>query len=425
MLVMAVALASCSRPVRLEQAPNLFHSVSGYPADQVNATQRTTQATIFYVTDRTPVVKDDLISDYSYERSASMAFGETWVEFGKNLNWEQLVALSALEGNQSLSLTNNGFAERIRFPETPIPFSVRDGSVITWPEDEESYSDLQRQFRGAIREEMVESGQRDAVIYIHGFNTDFRDALSTTAALWHYSGRIGVPISYSWPAGNPGVFKYFKDREAGEFSLFHLKEFLRNLSEVPGLEKIHIIAHSRGADVVTSAIRELVLVERAAGRDPRRSLKISNLILAAPDLDFGVAQQRLIAERTLTSVGQTTIYLNPNDGALGLAQRLATGTRFGRLSAEDLTEDEARLYSSLDNVNFVSVEQAGGRLGHSYFRRNPAVFSDIVLTLRTSDLPGSTARPLENLQGNFWTIHEDYPAPRPVEVAPVIFSENE
>jgi len=35
------------------------------------------------------------------------------------------------------------------------------------------------------------------------------------------------------------------------------------------------------------------------------------------------------------------------------------------------------------NVTFIDVEAAGGSLGHSYFRDNPAVLSDIILTLRS------------------------------------------
>ena len=423
--VVALALAACSAPVRLEQAPNLFHVGEGYPAAEVPPQLRTTQATIYYVTDRKAVHGAGFIKDYNYERSASMAFGETWVEFGRNLDWNGLVAQSTLTGGQSLSLQNNGFAELIRFKDTPIPFTVKNGKATPNPQAQRDYEGQLAEFRGEIARELRETSQRDAVVYIHGFNTEFQDALSTTAALWHYSGRFGIPISYSWPAGNPGVFKYFKDREAGEFSLFHLKEFLRSLAEIRGLEKIHIVAHSRGADVVTSAIRELAIFERGAGRSPSRKLKIENLILAAPDLDFGVVQQRLAAEHLSAAVGQISVYLNPNDGALGLAQRLATGRRLGRLDSEDLSAGEADLFAALGNVSFINVEDAGGRLGHSYFRRNPAVFSDIILTMRTGDLPGTTVRPMENLKGNFWTIHADYPAPRPVAIEPPSFSENE
>lgn len=420
-----LALVACAPPIRLEQAPNLFHVGARYPADQVPEIWRTSSATMFYVTDRVVESRDGIIRDYSHERSASMAFGESWVEFGEGVGWDELVDLTNGVNPHALSLINNGFAELIRFPATPVPFAISDGVVVPGEKLEREYQGKIEEFQTAIRTQLNETGLREAMIFVHGFNSEFKDALSTTAALWHHSGRTAVPISYSWPAGNPGLFKYFKDRESGEFTIFHLKEFLRALSEMPELDKLHIISHSRGADVVTTALRELILVERSAGRNPTKSLKIENLILAAPDLDFGVSLQRLVAEKIGGAVGQVSLYLNPNDGALGLAQRLATGTRFGRLSVEDLSERESQIFERLENVNFVSVEQAGANLGHSYFRRNPAVFSDIVLTMRTGDLPGGASRPLEKISGNFWTLHENYPAPRPSVLEPVDFSEGQ
>ena len=44
-----------------------------------------------------------------------------------------------------------------------------------------------------------------------------------------------------------------------------------------------------------------------AGRDPRRTLKIDTLILAAPDLDFGVVRQRLAAENAAAAIGQVYV----------------------------------------------------------------------------------------------------------------------
>jgi esterase/lipase superfamily enzyme len=250
------------------------------------------------------------------------------------------------------------------------------------------------------------------MIFVHGFNNELQDGITTTAGLWHYAGRIGVPISYSWPAGNPGLTAYFKDRESGEFSTYHFKEFLRALAAIPELQKITIVAHSRGADLVTTGLRELVIFERGAGRDARKSLKIDSLILAAADLDFGVVQQRLEAEGTADAARMVNVYLNPHDGALGFAQLLATGQRIGRLSPDDFTEDDWRKQGEMGNVHFINVEAAGGQLGHVYFRDNPAVLSDIILTLRTGALPGEAERPLERVRGNFWSLHDNYPGPR-------------
>ncbi|MDP3960991.1 MAG: alpha/beta hydrolase, partial [Pseudorhodobacter sp.] len=186
---------------------------------------------------------------------------------------------------------------------------MRGGQPETLAPDRQIYAQQPRTFQAAVAAELRQAARKEVVVFAHGFRNDFNEAEASLASIWHYSGRIGVPILYTWPAGNPGLFGYFKDRESGEFSIYHLKEFLRMLAAIPELEHITIIAHSRGSDVTTSALREMVIAERAAGRVPLETLKISNLILAAPDLDFGVMRQRLIAERFGAAFGQVTVYL--------------------------------------------------------------------------------------------------------------------
>ena len=64
---------------------------------------------------------------------------------------------------------------------------------------------------------------------------------------------------------------------------------LRGLAAIPEVERVEVFAHSRGTDIVTSAIRELLIESRAAGMDVREELKIEHLVLLAPDLDLEVA----------------------------------------------------------------------------------------------------------------------------------------
>jgi hypothetical protein len=51
----------------------------------------------------------------------------------------------------------------------------------------------------------------------------------------------------------------------------------------------------------------------------------------------------------------------------------------------------------------------GGQHGHNYFRTNPAVASDLVLTARYGCDPGAEhGRPLEHRGAVFWKIDDDY-----------------
>lgn len=419
-VIAPMALTGCAggAAVSLGAPPTIYRDAGSYPATMVAPEQRSDRPQLFYVTDREPEAAPGGGLRYGYQRSASMAFGVSEVVFGRDLGWGGLVrASNQAEARGSLSLRVLGAREIVRFRPTPLPFEVKGGrpQVLQQPANENQAQT--RALQAAIAAELRRSTRKEVVIFIHGFRTDFEDAQASLAGLWHYSGRIGVPILYSWPAGNPGVFGYFKDRESGEFSIFHLKEFLTMLAQIPELDHINIIAHSRGSDVATSALREMMIAARAAGQSPQQVMKVKNLILAAPDLDFGVVQQRLVAEHFGASFGQITVYLNPQDSTLGLAQKLMAGIRLGRISFADLSVSERESFRRIRNVNFVNVESVSRARDHSYFRDNPSVLSDIVLTLRTDALPGSAVRPMQQNDYNFWSIHKGYPFERPAPPA--------
>ncbi|WP_299842111.1 alpha/beta hydrolase [uncultured Roseovarius sp.] len=352
-------------------------------------------ATVYYVTDRTAERSGGAVRSYGHGRSASMAFGQAALSFDK----------LAVDFDSRL-IRVRSVAEHVRFPATPLPFLRNDGLIVADQAAQAGYDAAGRDFQARVAQALRASGQDEVVVFVHGYKNDFDDALATISNIWQATGRSAVPIAYTWPADNPGLFGYFKDRESGEFSIFHLKETLRLLAEVRGLKHIQLIAHSRGTDVATSALREMIIAARAAGKDPRKVLKIDNLVLAAPDLDFDVVRQRLIAERFAPAFECITVYMNPNDGALGFAQAVNSGTRFGRLSFEDLGMTERDILNQTGNVYFIDVSGVVAPRGHSYFRENPVVLSDIVTLFRTGAPPGGPERNLSHIAANFWMLEQ-------------------
>jgi hypothetical protein len=131
--------------------------------------------------------------------------------------------------------------------------------------------------------------------------------------------------------------------------------------------------------------------------------------MAAPDLDFAVVRQRLIAEGFGAAMGQTTVYMNRGDSALGISQRLMAGQRFGTLTQGRLKDADKEIFSEVKTVSFVNVEGVKGLTGHAYYRTNRNVLSDISRIIRDSPRPGSKLRPLTRLQGNFWNMSKEYP----------------
>lgn len=412
LLVAVGLLAACgARDVVLAPPPNLYSTGTNYPIDDVSPVLRTVTPRIFYVTDRAGVYDGDTVVDYGAERSNGMTFGAAQVRYGAR-DWDDLIERTFRDGNRSLSeLKVDTLQEIVSFRDTPLDTARVDGALILVPEQQSEYTKTERAFQAAVRAEIKRTGNGRILIFAHGVNTDFDRALTSLANLWHYAGRESIPFVFSWPAGNGGLLGYFRDREAGDFSVYHAKEFLRLLAEIPEVEDIDIVAHSRGTDVMTKALRELVIYHRGRGVPPKIAMKTGTLILAAADLDTGVVQQRLQAELFSEAFEQINVYINPTDGALRLSSFLTDAPRLGSITSVTLPLEQVERLKKAELLHFIRVENISGR-GHSYFRANPAVLSDIVLALRTRAFPGGTLRPLELGVDGFWQLHTNYPLER-------------
>ena len=407
-------LIGCSSDHPLMPTPNIFAGPGKYPANEIPESLRNNQIEILYVTDRTRETNQKGEAFYGARRSNSAAYGSVVVEIGNAESWEKLVEASqTAERKRELLLRIGSVQERGRFPETPYPFSVVDGTIVDDQATRAAYDETAAKFRGEILDRLARVQQNEVIIFIHGFNNTFQSSALVLAEIWHFTGRRGVPVLYSWPAASGGLFGYFVDRESGEFTIFHLKEFLRLLADIPEVHRVHIIAHSRGTDITTTALRELVIESRAAGRNPLEDFRIANLILAAPDLDFDIVRQRLIAEKFGPAIGQVTIYTNQEDSALDWSEFLMSGIRFGRLNPENLGKTEGQIFNQVTNVNIINVESKISFLGHSYFRENPGVSSDIAVLIRDGSKPGDPKRPLVHRVLNFWDLPAGYPEGAP------------
>ena len=413
-LLWVTLLIGCSSDHPLMPTPNIYADLGDYPANEVPESLRNNQVELLYVTDRTRETSQNGETFYGAGRSTSAAYGAVVVEIGNAEPWEELVEASQTGARkQELLLRIRSVQEHARFPETPHPFSVVDGAIVEDEETRAAFDQTAAKFRRDLVARLDNLRQKEVIVFIHGFNNTFESSALVLAELWHFTGRRGVPVLYSWPAARGGLFGYFIDRESGEFTIFHLKQFLRLLADTPEVQRIHIIAHSRGTDVMTTALRELVIESRAAGRNPLEDLRIANLILAAPDLDFDIVRQRLIAEKFGPAMGQITIYTNQEDSALDLSESLMSGTRFGRLDSEDLGQKEGQIFRQVTNVHIINVEGEGSFLGHSYFRENPGVSSDLAILIRDRRKPGDAKRPLVHRVLNFWDLPAGYPGQVP------------
>ena len=209
---------------------------------------------------------------------------------------------------------------------------------------------------------------------------------------------------------------YTYDRESSEFTVFHFKKFIEWLATISEVEGIHVIAHSRGTDVALTAIRELTIEWRGRSETALERFKLRNVVVAAPDINLEVSLQRTEREGTKWTAEQWTTYTSPHDKAIGSAEWLFGGIRFGR-AGFDTVDNMAKMWSETsapkDSAGRDSVIQyegkRGGHHGHDYFRTNPTVASDLVLAVRYGRSPGAeNGRPLKHIGGLFWRIDDDY-----------------
>ena len=419
LLACVMLVVGCAESRQLMPTPNVYADENVTLFEALPQEYTSTQVELIYITDRVPETDEAGNLRYGFGRSNSLAVGTTVVDLGQNGAWEDLVEASRTHtrfGDFELRLVS--INEFTRMPPTPIPYQVIDGEIVEDPEAVAARDASIALMKAEIRRRLALTPRKDVYIYVHGYNNTFEDAAFALAELWHFFGREGLPIIYTWPAGHPGVFGYTYDRESSEFTIFHLKQVIRWLSDQPEVENIHIIAHSRGTDVAISAFRELVIWARGAGISARKRFKIKNFVMAAPDLDVQVISQRIAAERLVLEVDQGTLYTSPGDEAIGIAEMLFASPRgrLGTLAITELNEGEiGRMKANAARVTVINFDGESTGYGHSYFRTNPAVSSDLVLMIRYGFKPGEAGRPLEHIGLNFWRVPEGYPANAKIE----------
>jgi len=420
-LILMLSVA-CSSARYLMPVPNVYQ---GQSAEQVFGEVPTewhqSRMELVYATDRKPRENEDGSFGYGSGRSASLAFGTALVEISGNPPWEEFTALS-LDSSRSkeLKMHMGTISEANRLPPTPHPAALVDGKIQISQDRLTEAREVEAKMNAAISQILTETPRKEVVIFIHGYNNHFEDAAFDLAEIWHFLGRQHLPVLYTWPAGHEGIGGmrgYNYDRESGEFTIYHLKQFLKSLGRMDEIEKMHIIAHSRGTDVLVSALREVFLEIRAEGKDPVEELRIANLVMAAPDLDYEVVLQRVVAEFVGAGVGQVTIYTSPADKAIRISEWLyGSVARIGHLESSvvksRLTEEQMIAIRDNSSIHLIEFIGKGDTVGHGYFSSSAAVSSDLITLINTGARAGSAERPLIREGAIYWVIDDGYPLTR-------------
>jgi esterase/lipase superfamily enzyme len=166
---------------------------------------------------------------------------------------------------------------------------------------------------------------RRVLIFVHGFNTRFEEAVYRFAQIVH-DARVNVaPVLFTWPSGG-NVTDYVYDRDSAMYSRDALEAVLQALVKDPNVDSISILAHSMGNYLAIESLRQMSI------RDHGLSPKIRDVMLASPDIDVDVFRRQIAEIDAGPRPAQFTLFLSRDDRALGLSSFLARdSTRLGAL----------------------------------------------------------------------------------------------
>jgi len=244
---------------------------------------------------------------------------------------------------------------------------------------------------------------RDILVYLHGFDTDFRSALffgaqyaynmaqrrerlvAGDATLDATLAKTPIVLMFSWPSLGQVIEDlspsdaYRSDRDQGKLSAGALADFLGHVGgefgSRSGGSRVHLVAQSMGNWVLHWGLQAL---RDPAAFGPVFPRVFEQIFLCGADEDFDAldSDDKL---RLAASLGRTvTLYRNTEDGVLELSETYeGNGPRLGR--------DGPDRPSDLLAVSVVDVTQTidvnFDTYGHYYDRLNPYVQEDMLRLL--------------------------------------------
>jgi len=227
----------------------------------------------------------------------------------------------------------------------------------------------QDEFLEAIREHDA----KQALIFVHGFNTTFDEGVFRLAQIVWDTQFDGVPILFSWPSKGT-ILSYLYDRESSTFSVNGFLELLTLLQTSTDISTIHILAHSMGNQIVVSALANSKDIALKA---------LGEVILAAPDVDRDVFKGLAVRIAGIPSRG-VTLYASSADKAMSASRKLAQGPRAGDVLPPP---DGPVVLPKIETIDVTAVGDELFGLNHDTFAVHRSIIDDIGRLILRGDRP--------------------------------------
>lgn len=257
-----------------------------------------------------------------------------------------------------------------------LPPNHRIGE-ITWPQGGKAdpattfsvarFEDVPREKANSTLAAAVRSsGRSHVLLFIHGYNTRFDEAVFRLAQIAHDSAAPVTPVLFSWASwGSLSAYPY--DRESAAIARDALEDLMARLAREPSVSRVTVLAHSMGGWLTLEALRQMAI------RDKAIPAKIGDVMLAAPDVDVDVAAAQGRALQSARTRPKLTLFVSSDDRALK-ASRLLWGSR-DRLGSLDPTQEPYRTNLQRSGVQVYDLTKESGEdsLNHGKFASSPAV----------------------------------------------------
>lgn len=185
-----------------------------------------------------------------------------------------------------------------------------------------------KDFATAIANSAKQTGRSKVMVFVHGFNNRFDDAVYRFAQIVHDSKAPVIPVLFTWPSrGEIKLRAYTYDRDSATYSRDALEDLLAMLASYPSVKEISVLAHSMGNWVTLEALRgRSMRVAQATTGD-----KLKYAMLVAPDVDVDVFRTQI--QRMGAARPRIALFVSQDDKALGLSKIIWGGVpRLGEIN---------------------------------------------------------------------------------------------
>ncbi len=270
-------------------------------------------------------------------------------------------------------------------PQIERPWAIRipyfDVTIYEQAEDPNKHFTMQEikrlskdDFLSLVRQRLAGSARfkDQALVFVHGFNTSFDNAVYRTAQIAYDLKFDGVPFLYSWPSGG-AVASYTYDRESAEASKPYMRQFLEMVVHETGAKSVSIIAHSMGNQPLLDVLKDM----KSAAPE---GVAINQVILAAPDVDADSFTE--LAEAINGLAKGVTLYAASNDRALIVSRNF-----WGHYRAGDVPAQGPLVLPGVDTIDVTAASTDVFALNHSDYAESSQVLDDIGELIRTGKRP--------------------------------------